>query len=270
MFGKKKIDEKEQRRQLAETNRKRLINAQTGFDVREAYKELRTNIMFSLPGDGCKKILSTSSVASEGKSTTNFNLAITVAETGAKVILIDCDMRRPNIARLLNEKGDRGLSNVLINDCSLRTAIFKTKYENLDVIFSGKIPPNPAELLSSDKMVETVDKLAEEYDYIFFDTPPINLVTDAALISKLTDGVVIVTRQYYTDRKLLLQAVEKLKFVNAKIIGLVLNDVVYSKAGYGGYGKYKYGGYYKRGYKRYGYGYGYGSYGSDEPKSSNE
>ncbi len=258
MFGKKKIDVNEQKKMAAETNRKRLLNDDTSFDVKEAYKELRTNIMFSLPGDGCKKVLSTSSVAAEGKSTTNVNLAITVAETGAKVLLIDCDLRRPNIARLMSQKGDKGLSNVLINDCTLKSAIVKTKYTNLDVMFSGKIPPNPAELLSSDKMKEVVAELSTQYDYIFFDTPPINLVTDAALISSLADGVIIVSRQYVTERKLLLQAIEKLKFVNAKIIGVVLNDVVSSKAGYGGYKKYGYGKY-GYGYKRYGYGYSYES-----------
>lgn len=264
MFKRKKTDENELKKNVLETNRKKLLNESTSFDVRESYKELRTNIMFSLPGDGCKKMLITSSVASEGKSTTNMNLAITVAETGARVLLIDCDLRRPNIARLLGEKGDKGLSNILINDCTIKSAVFNTKYPNLDVIFSGKIPPNPAELLSSDKMRETVEGLSREYAYIFFDTPPINLVTDAALISSLVDGVVIVSRQFVTERRLLSQAVEKLRFVNAKIIGIVLNDVATTKSGYGGY-KNKYGYGYAR---KYGY-YKYGGY-SDASLSSNE
>ena len=256
MFKRKKINVDEQKKMAREQNRKRLLNEKTRFDVKESYKELRTNIMFSLPGGGCKKILLTSSVASEGKSTTNMNLAITVAETGAKVVVVDCDMRRPNVARLLGQKGDIGLSNVLVNDCTVKSAVHKTKYTNLDVLLAGKIPPNPAELLSSDKMKELVDSLSADYDYIFFDTPPINLVTDAALISSLADGVVLVSRQFVTERKLLLQAIEKLKFVNAKIIGVVLNDVGMLKSGYGGYGKYRrYGGYY-----RYKYSENYGSY----------
>ena len=250
MFGKKKINAEEQKKRTVELNRKRLVNADTRFDVKEAYKDLRTNIMFSLPGDGCKKVLTTSAVQSEGKSTTNFNLAITIAETGAKVILMDCDMRRPNIARLLAQSGDRGLSNVLVNDCRLDDAIVESDYKNLDVIFSGKVPPNPAELISSDKMEKVVNELAARYDYIIFDAPPINVVTDAALLSRLADGVVIVSRQFVTERGMLTQAIEKLKFVNAKIIGVVLNDVVGSKSGYGKYKRY--------GYKKYGYGYGYG------------
>lgn len=266
MFKKKKTDDNETRQLKLETNRKRLLNDKTSFDVKESYKELRTNIMFSVPGDKCKKLLITSSVASEGKSTTNVNLAVTMAETGAKVILIDCDLRRPNIARLLGQNGDKGLSNVLINNCTIKSAIFNTKYPNLDVIFAGKIPPNPAELLSSDKMKELVDDLSQEYDYIFFDTPPINLVTDAALISSLADGVVVVSRQHVTERRLLAQAVEKLNFVNAKIIGIVLNDVSMSKSGYGGYKKYGYGKSYGRKYSRH----GYYEYSSSTEVSNNE
>jgi capsular exopolysaccharide synthesis family protein len=255
MFDKKKLNDEEQNKLVLESNHKKLINDKTQFIVKEAYKELRTNIMFSLPDNGCRKVLITSSVAAEGKSTTNVNLAITVAETGAKVVLVDCDLRRPNIARLMGEKGNKGLSNVLINDCTLSSAIFKTPYPNLDAIYSGKVPPNPAELLSSDNMKSVVDKLSEDYDYIFFDTPPINLVTDAALISSLADGVIITSRQYVTEKKLLSQAVEKLKFVNAKIIGIVLNDVSMTKSSY-------------KGYKRYGYGYGYGYYGQSSTDSN--
>jgi capsular exopolysaccharide synthesis family protein len=257
MFDNKKLNDEEQNKLILESNHKKLINDKTQFVVREAYKELRTNIMFSLPDNGCRRVLITSSVAAEGKSTTNVNLAITVAETGAKVILLDCDLRRPNIARLMGEKGNKGLSNVLINDCTLSSAIFKTAYPNLDVIYSGKIPPNPAELLSSDNMKSVIDKLSEDYDYIFFDTPPINLVTDAALISSLADGVIITSRQYVTEKKLLAQAVEKLRFVNAKIIGIVLNDVSVTKSSY-------------KGYKRYGYGYGYGYYGQDSAGSNTD
>jgi capsular exopolysaccharide synthesis family protein len=245
MFDNKKLNDEEQNKLVLESNRLKLINENSQFVVKEAYKELRTNIMFSLPDNGCRRVLITSSVAAEGKSTTNVNLAITVAETGAKVVLIDCDLRRPNVAKLMGEKGDKGLSNVLINDCTLQSAIFKTRYPNLDVIYSGKIPPNPAELLSSERMKQVVEQLSEEYDYIFFDTPPINVVTDAALISSLADGVVITSRQYVTEKKLLAQAVEKLKFVNAKIIGIVLNDVSMAKSSY-------------KSYKKYGYGYGYG------------
>lgn len=227
-----------------EKNQKRLLNNDTFFDVRESYNELRTNVMFSLTNVGCKKILVTSSVASEGKSTTCFNLAITFAEAGAKVLVVDCDLRRPNIDKLVGVHNELGLSTLMIGACKVEQALNKTNYKNLDVILSGKIPPNPTELLSSENMKVLIENLSEKYDYIFLDTPPISIVTDAALLSGLVDGAVIVSRQYVTERKILLESVNKLKFVNMKVIGVVLNDVVSSKVGYGDYGyrkEYKYG-----------------------------
>ncbi len=220
-----------------ETNSKRLLNENSKFDVTESFKEFRTNVIFSLPNSDCRKVLISSSIASEGKSTTCMNLAITCAETGAKVVVIDCDLRRPNVGKLLNDSTKKGLSNVLVNDCKLEAALHKTKYDNLDVILSGSVPPNPTELLSSDNMKNLIDGLSKDYDYIFLDAPPINLVTDSAVLSALVDGVILVARQYVTERKLLVESVNKFKFVKAKIIGIVLNDVVTTKAGYGKYGK---------------------------------
>jgi capsular exopolysaccharide synthesis family protein len=246
LFKKKEtVDEEQQKKILLENNRKRLVKSDTAFDVKESYKELRTNIMFSLSKKGCKKIMVTGSVASEGKSTTCTNVAITFAEVGSKILLVDCDLRKPNLGNLFNKKKEKGLSNVLVNETELNDVIFHSDYTNLDVIFAGNIPPNPTELLSSDTMSYVVDELSKRYDYIFFDTPPVSIVTDAVLISKLMDGVVMVSRQNYTERKMLSQSIDKLCFVGAKIIGIVLNDVDSSKVGYGKYGgKYSsYGGY---------------------------
>jgi len=230
---------------------KRLLNKNTSFDVREAYREMRTNVMFSVTGSGSKTIAVTSSIASEGKSTTNFNLGITFAEMGAKVVIVDCDLRRPNVGRLVGLHKKKGLSNYLINDAELESVIHHTDFENLDVVLAGNIPPNPTELLASDNMKELIDTLKGTYDYILLDTPPVTVVTDAAVISKLTDGMIIVTRQFISEKPLLKDAISKLKFVDAKIIGVVLNGVSASDGGYGGY-KYKYykRGYYKRGYYR--------------------
>jgi len=230
-------------------DKKRLLDDKTRFDVKESYKELRTNVMFSLTGDNCKKIAITSSIAAEGKSTTCFNLAITFAETGAKILVIDCDLRRPNIGRLLNKTKEDGLSNTLIKPEILDNIIYKSPYDNLDVIFAGKIPPNPTELLSSKTMEDIIAKLSENYDYIFLDTPPIAAVTDAAVISKLVDGMIVVVRQGVAERPIIVDAMNKLEFVGAKIIGLVLNGV---SVGSGNYGYYKKG-YYKRGYYKRGY-----------------
>lgn len=230
---------------------KRLLNKNTSFDVRESYREMRTNVMFSVSKEGARVIAVTSSIASEGKSTTNFNLAITFAEMGAKAVVVDCDMRRPNVGRLVSMHKKKGLSNVLINDANLDDVIYSTDYENLDVILAGNIPPNPTELLASDRMAEVIEALKKDYDYIFLDTPPVTVVTDAAVVSKFADGMIIVARQFVSEKPLMKDAVNKLKFVDAKILGIVLNGVSARDGGYGGY-KYKYykRGYYKRGYYR--------------------
>mgnify|MGYP001248770177 CR=1 FL=1 len=228
-----------------------LIGEKTSFHVKEAYKAMRTNVMFSVPDEGCKVIGVTSAVPSEGKSTTVLNLAITFAQTGTRVLLIDADMRRPNIKRILNAGEGIGLSDVLARFAKAKDAIHHTAYENLNVLFSGNIPPNPVELLASDNMQNMIEELKESCDYIFIDTPPINVVTDATVISKLLHGIIIVARENVSKKDEVAEALNKLRFVNAKILGLVLNDRMYqSKRGgyYGKYGKY---GRYKHYYREY-------------------
>ena len=225
-----------------EQNKKRILNQSSSFDVVESYKDIRTNIVFSLPKQGCKVIAVSSSIQGEGKSTTCFNLALTFAEIGSKVLVVDCDLRRPNIANLLGIDKGVGLSNVLVNDKKIDQIINRNVYHGVDVISSGVIPPNPAELLASDAMKNLLDELKNDYDYIFFDTPPITIVTDTLLLTKITDGIIIVVRQDVVDKRAVAETVSKIKFANAKILGFILNDVKYSKTGY------RYGEYYKYGY----------------------
>lgn len=234
----------------------KVLSNKTSFQVREAYKALRTNIIFSLPQTGCKKISVTSSIAAEGKSTNCLNLAITFAETGARVLVVDCDLRRPNISRLLEKQSSPGLSNALVGLNSLDEVINKTDFTNLDVIFSGNIPPNPAELLGSDKMGNLIAELEKKYDYIFFDTAPVNIVTDSTILAKWMTGVVMVVLYNSTDKDTIEEALKQLEFAEAKVLGFILNGVVY-----GSNGAYKYN--YKRyNYKkrRYSTGYGKGRY----------
>ncbi len=232
--------------------RDKVLSNKTSFQVKEAYKALRTNIIFSLPQEGCKKISVTSSIASEGKSTNCLNLAITFAETGARVLIVDCDLRRPNISRLLEKQSSPGLSNTLVGLNSLDDVINKTDYTNLDVIFSGNIPPNPAELLGSDNMGKLIGELEKRYDYIFFDTAPVNIVTDSAVLAKWMTGVVMVVLYNSTDKDTIEEAIKQLEFAEAKILGFILNGVVY-----GNNGTYKYN--YKRyNYKKHRYSPGYG------------
>ena len=131
--------------------RRLLLGPNSSFYIQEAYNTLRTNIRFAIPGEGCKRLCLTSGLASEGKSTTILNLAMSFAETGSKVLLIDGDMRRPSLARLLIEKATPGLSNVLAGLATVESAIRKEIRPNLDVMFSGEIPPNPLELLGNPK-----------------------------------------------------------------------------------------------------------------------
>lgn len=229
-----------------------ILNRKSDFFIREAYKALRTNVNFSLTGESkCKTMIVTSSLQSEGKSLTAVNLAISIAETDKKVILIDCDLRRPKLSRLIDRKTNAGLSNLLM-DLELLPEVIQTGDFPVDVIFSGDIPPNPSELLGSSRMLKLLELLREKYDYIIMDTPPINMVTDAVVLGQHTDGVLFVVRANQSERGAVSHAVEQLEYAQIKILGFVLNGVDLEKTNYG-YGKYRY----KR-YSRYGYGKGYG------------
>lgn len=250
--------------------REKILNSKTAFHVREAYKALRTNLIFSLPADACKKIIITSALASEGKSTNCLNLAITFAEMDAKVLVIDCDLRRPNLARLLDVPNAPGLSNYLVGLNSIDEIVHKSTYNNLSIITAGNIPPNPVELLSSDNMGWLIEKLENDFDYIFLDTPPVNLVIDTVVVSKYVHGVVMIALQNSTDREAIRYALKQIKFAGSKVLGFVLNGVVFGTNGeYKNNNKKKYYRHYaadgKKKRKRRGSGsgsYTYGAYGN--------
>lgn len=205
--------------------RRQILNKNSSFAVQEAYKTLRTNLRFYLKKSGCRRIGITSSVPGEGKSITLLNLAISLAEDGHKVLLIDSDLRRPAQARLLVEKQTPGLSNVLAEQTLLEEAIHKDQYPNLDMLFAGDIPPNPSELLGSEKMRELIETLSERYDYILVDTPPVNLVSDTSIIASLLDGVLLLVRQGQTTKDMVRKAVANLELTGIKPLGFVLNGV---------------------------------------------
>ena len=179
------------------------------------------------------------------------------------MLLIDGDLRKPRIHQYLGVVKTNGLTTVLSNQMSAEEVVFKSLREGLDVITSGSIPPNPAELLSSDAMGELLDQLKEQYDYIFFDTPPVTVVTDAAALSKYVDGLVLIVREGYTNHESIEHAINLLNIADAKILGFFVNDVEPSGNNYGVYRTRNYGG---RGYGyryRYNYRYNY-RYGSKE------
>jgi len=212
--------------------------------VSEAYRSLRTNLQFSgTAGQKLRCFLVTSSVPGEGKSTTAANLAIAICLQGTRTILIDSDLRRPVLHRLFDVEKNKGLSNVLIGKASLSEAIQSTSIKNLDILTSGILPPNPAEMLGSDYMKEIVEELKARYEVCLFDSPPLITVTDAAVLAKEVDGVLLVVKSGHTARGALSRCVELLHNVNANILGGLLNDVNRENT-YGSYQYYYYYHYY--------------------------
>lgn len=215
--------------------RRQILNKNSSFIVREAYKSLRTNVRFFLRGDGCKRFCITSATAGEGKSITLLNLAISIAESGQKVLLIDADMRRPALARLLVEKAAPGLSNVLAGLEKAESAIRKDVYPDLDILFSGDVPPNPSEILGSEEMENLIREFSERYDYVLVDTPPVGVVSDACLVANLLDGVLLLVRQGRTRKEDVKRAVNNLQLTGTRILGYVLNGVTVEKTDPYGY-----------------------------------
>ncbi len=202
------------------------VSINSKFVVTEAYKALRTNLRFTLRGDSCKKIIISSPTPDDGKSTTSANLAVTIAQTGARVLLMDCDLRKGRLHGFFNVKNIRGVSNALSNMISEKDAIYKTSYENVELMPTGTLAPNPTELLSSIQMEELIKKLEKFYDYIIIDTPPVNVVSDVLGLIKLVDGIMIVVKENKTSHPNISSAISKLKFVEANILGFVMNGVM--------------------------------------------
>lgn len=188
----------------------------------ESYRILRTNIMYSSFDKKIKRILVTSSEPGEGKSTTSGNLALAFAQDEKKVILIDCDLRKPSLHKKFRISNNIGLSAVIIDRDKLNKCIQK-RTEYLDVLTAGKIPPNPSEMLGSQAMSSLLDELSDIYDVIILDSPPVLAVTDAQILSTKVDGTVLVVRAEKTKKDTVLAAKGVLDKVNANILGTVLN-----------------------------------------------
>jgi len=259
----------------------KIVTGETPFDYREAFKVLRTKIQFSAIDNKMKKIAVTSSGPFEGKTTVSINLALTIAETGQRVLLIDADLRKPKVHKTLNLPSEPGISNVLTQQEDIHNVIKKIEgYDSLDVVTCGVIPPNPAEMLGSNQMEAFIKSIENEYDYIIFDTPPVGLVADTAVLAKMLDGIVWVVSYGKTVKETARFAKETLDSVNANIIGCVFNSVKADSYGNRGYyrkygSKYSYRYGYRRGYGGYkssngyyksGYGYGYGDSTSKKKK----
>lgn len=223
--------------------------------IAESYRRLRTNIQYAQHEYPIRRILVTSANPSEGKSTTVSNLAITFAQTGKKTILIDTDLRKPNLHNEFKTEKMPGLTEVLYSGAPFETAVRETSLDNLDLLVCGSIPPNPSETLGSSRMKNLVEELMARYDIILFDSPPVLAVTDSVVLTTLADGVVVVTSAGNTRLEAFERTMEILHGVNARVLGVVLNNFDFKRI-YGGLMNYK--------EYAYGYGYAYGSNGDGE------
>lgn len=241
------------------------------FQASEAYKLLRTNILFSFASDkSCYVVGVTSAMRGEGKSTTSINLAYTFAEAGKKTLLIDADLRIPEVAKKLALPSKPGLSNVLVDiDSSSGVIKVSSLNDKLFVLTSGDIPPNPSELLSTPKMGIIMEALRKDFDMIVVDLPPVTVVSDALVISPLVDGFVMVVREDYADKRAVSDAIRQLQFADAKILGFAATYSEDKSTKYG-YKYKKYGYKYKYNYKYKNYEYRNRAYERQYEKTQNE
>jgi capsular exopolysaccharide synthesis family protein len=224
-------------RKMNQIESRLVTHFQPNSPVSESYRTLRTNIQYSNVDKPLKTVLVTSPGPGEGKSTSVANLAITFAQMGAKVLLVDTDLRRPVLNGLSGFKRNEGLTNVLVRAVPLSDAVRRTRIRNLYVLTSGTIPKNPSEFLASKVMRGLLKEVSSRFDIVLLDSPPVIAVTDSAVLSSCIDGVIIVVRSEQTDRDALLRAVTLLKNVNAKLLGMLLNHLDIRHQ-YGSYYKY--------------------------------
>lgn len=218
------------------------IGNQRSFANAEAHKRLRTNVFFSFSDGKKSRVIGvTSSMAHEGKSTTAINLAYDIMKAGKRVLLIDADMRLSRVAKILELRRSPGLSNMLVGSSNGENVVQRSPVQDhLHVITCGDLPPNPTELLSSRRMEVMLETLKENYEYIIIDLPPVTEVADALIVSRMTDGIIVVVRQDYADRRLLNDTIQQLRRSEANILGFVMTCAQSETKYY----KYKYKKYY--------------------------
>ena len=235
-----------ERRKLAENNGfsksdpKKILCQNSPFAVKEAYNAIRTNLLFTQQGEKCPIFVVTSPTANNGKTINSINLAVSFAQMGKRTLLIDADMRNPTIHRMFSISVKNGLSEILAG-LTDNISVSKTDVENLSVLTAGKIPPNPAELLSSARMDKLLEFVKEHYDCVFIDTPPINLVTDSTIFAQKVTGYKTDTTNTH-DVKTTVTNIEQ---IDGNILGFILNDVNSEKKKYYSY------------YRKYNYNYSY-------------
>lgn len=239
-----------ERRKLAENNGfsksdpKKILCQNSPFAVKEAYNAIRTNLLFTQQGEKCPIFVVTSPTANNGKTINSINLAVSFAQMGKRTLLIDADMRNPTIHRLFSISVKNGLSEILAG-LTDNISVSKTDVENLSVLTAGKIPPNPAELLSSARMDKLLEFVKEHYDCVFIDTPPINLVTDSTIFAQKVTGYIVIVKTDTTNTHDVKTTVTNIEQIDGNILGFILNDVNSEKKKYYSY------------YRKYNYNYSY-------------
>lgn len=219
-------------------NPRLLLSEDMPFVMREAYRAARTNLSYLKTVDGCQTVAITSSVPGEGKTTTSINMAIAMAMNGQKTLLIDADIRKPKIHRLLAVPAKTGLTEFLAA-IDKKPMLCATRYPNLYLMPAGYASPNPAELLASERMKLLMEVLREQFDVILVDTPPLGLVTDAAVLRGVVDGFLIIVRSGALQRKVVENTVDALRRVHANILGFVLTQYSRKNDQYGDYNSYR-------------------------------
>lgn len=200
--------------------------------VAEAFRRIRTNLQFAAPADRQRTILVTSPVPQDGKTTVACNLAMVQAQSGRRVLLIDANLRRPEVHRVFEGVSQQGLSNVLVGEGTLASCVSRTKIPNMDVLGSGPLPPNPVDLLTGPKWLELLREAQAQYDQIIIDTPPVLLASDAGVLATTVDGVILVVRANRNSRGVAKRACMVLTHVNAHMFGAVLNAARVTRGGY--------------------------------------
>jgi len=226
-----------------------LLTDKLSFAAQEAYRALRTNITFALPGNGCKCIGVTSPTPGDGKSTTASNLAISLGQIDKKVILIDCDLRLPTIGSKFRVKSAPGLSDFLVGHVPIDEAVRYVEKFNIHVLPAGNIPPDSTGLLEAKELERLFVALRRTYEYVIVDLPPVITVPDAVILAKHLDGYLLTVHERQTEHRAIKEMLRRLQMAEVKILGFVLagSDNSSSKYKYKNkYGYYRYGGYYKR------------------------
>ena len=255
LFGKKYASKSRRRKNTAKKHRSTraeyLLSEETPFDVTEAFRNLKAALSVSVPKkEGGVVIMTTSAYPEDGKTTVTTNLALMFAQSDAKVILVDADIRKGRIAKYFKCKSTPGLSDCLSGQNSLDEVIHSSHVnENLSFIACGTHSPKPYELLESEEMKNLLDELRQRYDYVIIDTPPVLLLSDALALATVTDGEVVVCRHQVSYLSDIERALDTLAFAKANVLGVVVNDYkqLTTSKGYGGYKKYYY-------YNSYAYG----------------